>query len=219
MGWGKGKGKAVERALHQAERQEERAVTRALMHGDIAGALEHERNAEAIANAEARWKGKGRGQGKGYACPTEVVVVSPAPVAPVVAEAVPAPVTAVVVEAAMAPCHPKGLGKGTEHALHRAELHQEAIAGASLCHGDIIGAAMHAERASELKAAERAVHNDVVRAEARRAHHQEKRQEHMAARDLAHGNLLGALVHEVKASRAHHKEERLKAESHHHRGW
>jgi hypothetical protein len=214
---GKGKGKAVERALHQAERQEEQAAMRALGNGNIAGALEHEKNAAAIENAEARWKGKGKGKGKGYICPSEVVIVSPSPVvAPVVVEAVPARV--VGVEARVAP-GPKGLGKATERALHRADFQQEAIAGASLACGDVIGAAIHAERASELKAAERAIHHDIVKAEARQTHRQEKRQEHLAARDLAHGNLLGAIGHEVKACKAHHREEKLKSELHHHREW
>lgn len=219
MGWGKGKGKAVEHALHQAERQEERAAMRALRNGNIACALEHERNAAAIENAEARWKGNGKGKGKVYTCPPDVVVISPTSVvAPVVVDFAPAPVTPIVVEARVAP-GPKGLGKTTEHALHRAELQQEALAGASLAYGDVVGAAIHAERASELKATERAIHHDIVKAEARQTRQQEKRQEHLAARDLAHGNLLGAIGHEVKACKAHHREEKLKSELHHHRGW
>merc|ERR1712216_1043116 len=136
---------------------------------------------------------------------------------PVVVEAVPArPIVVEVMPGAKA----RGKGaKGAEHALHRAEVREEAMTGASLARGDVVGAAIHAERASELKAAEKAVHREVVRTEARHAHHQERRQEHLAARDLAHGNLLGALAHEVKACRAHNREKKLESELHRGRAW
>jgi len=237
MGWGKGKGKAVEHALHQAERQEERAAMRSLANGDVAGALAHERNAESIANAEhhLHWKGKakgkGKGKGKGYVHPAEVIVVAeaPAPATTVVVEATPAtvvvveavPVKPIVVEAVVVPGakgHGKG-AKGAERALHRAEIREEAMAGASLARGDVVGAAIHAERASELQAAEKSVHREVVRAGARHAHHEERRQEHLATRDLAHGNLLGAMVHEVKACKAHNREKKLESELRHQRAW
>lgn len=235
MGWGKGKGKAIEHALHEAERQEERAALRALRHGDVAGALAHERNAEAIASVEhhPHWKGKGKGKhkGKGYGHAAEVVVVAEAPTpatAVVVVEATPAaavvveavPVKPVVVVEARpgAKAHGKG-AKGAERALHRAEIREEAMAGASLARGDVVGAAIHAEKASELKAAEKAVHREVVRAEARHAHHEEGRQEHLAARALAHGNIFGAIAHEVKACRAHGREKKLESELRATRAW
>merc|ERR1712192_158918 len=207
-------GKAVEHALHQAERQEERAALRSLAHGDVAGALAHERNAEALASAEhdLHWQGKSKGKGKGYRHAAEVVVVSEAPATTVVVEATPAPI--VVVEAASCG-KARGKGaKGAERALHQAEIREEALAGASLTRGDVVGAAIHAERASELQAAENAVHREVVRAEKRHAHHQERREEHLAARDLAHGNIFGAIAHEVKACRAHNREKKLESELH-----
>merc|ERR1712178_565312 len=158
------------------------AALRSLAHGDVVGALAHERNADALASAEhhLHWKGKGKGKGKGYRHAAEVVVVSEAPATAVVIEAAPAPV--VVVEAV--PCgKARGKGaKGAERALHQAEIREEALAGASLARGDVVGAAIHAERASELQAAENAVHREVVpvRAEKRHAHHQERREEHLA---------------------------------------
>merc|ERR1712083_550343 len=43
---------AAEAALDQAERREEAQARRDLMHGNIAGAIRHERNAERLENAE-----------------------------------------------------------------------------------------------------------------------------------------------------------------------
>lgn len=215
MGWGKGKGKAVERALHQAEREEEWAAERALARGDIAGAIAHAQNAEALENAEhaAHWKGKGKGKWKGYRH-AEAVVVPAAQPEVVVVSAKPAQPEVVVVSAVATPVRAhKGAGKGVEGALHRGEKREEALAGAALAHGDIVGAAIHAERASELKDAERAVHQANVHAREWQAHQRERREEHLAARDLAHGNVLGAIAHELKAAEAHER-----AHHHHHKG-
>jgi hypothetical protein len=209
---------------------------RALARGDVAGAIAHEKNAEAFAHAEhhPHWKGKGKGKGKGYAAaevvvvsaapaptPAEVVVVAAAPAPPpevVVVSAAPAPV---VIEAVAVPGH-KGCGKGkkaAERALHCAEKQEEVAASAFLARGDVVDAVVDAERASALKRAEHEVHHDVLRSEAHRAHHQEKRQEHMAAQDLAHGHLLGAIAHEVRAGQDHDRERKVEAELHHHRLW
>lgn len=75
------------------------------------------------------------------------------------------------------------------------------------------------------KAAERVLHHEVVHARAERAHRTERREEHLAARDLAHGDVIGAISHEVRAVEAHHRGDRLEAELHHehwgnhHKGW
>jgi hypothetical protein len=58
-------------------------------------------------------------------------------------------------------------------------------------------------------------HHEPVLAKARHEHHVEAREEHLAHRDLAHGNILGAIAHEVKAVHAHQKAERLDSEIRH----
>lgn len=224
MGWGKGKGKAVERALHHAEREEIWAAERALAHGDVAGAVAHAQKAEVLEHAEhaVHWKGKGKAKGKGYHQAAEVVVVSPAPVV----AAVPTEVVIVSPEVVSpAPVLGKGMGKAVEHALHREEVHEKKSALAALAHGDVVGATIHAERARELHRVEKEVHHEVLHAKAREAHRAERREEHLAARDLAHGDILGAISHEVKAVEAHRRGHRIEAELHHdhwahpHKGW
>merc|ERR1711920_174356 len=106
----------------------------------------------------------------------------------------------------------KGAGKGAERAVRNEERFEQASARASLATGDLVGAQIHAARASELHAAGDAMHEDVLRAQARHAHHVERREEHLAARDLAHGHLLGAISHERRAREAHQREDRLEAE-------
>lgn len=236
MGWGKGKGKALERALHQAERQEEWAAERALARGDIASAIAHAQKAETLENAEhaIHWKGKAKGKGKGHRSAEvvvvpasevkqEVVVVNASPVQPPVA-VVTASVQPEVLVLPRGKGY-KGAGKAAERALHREEQFQEAAVGVALARGDAIGAAIHAEKAATLQAAEQAVHKEVVHARMHQAHSEEKRQHNLAVRDLAHGNILGAIAHEARAENAHHREQRLERElsrdhrhHHHHKG-
>jgi len=221
MGWGKGKGKAVERALHRAEREEEWAAERALARGDLAGAMAHAQKAESLEHAEHELHRNRKGKGKGYHHhpAADVVVVAAAPPGPVVAVM---PTEAVVISAPVMPAPASAVT--AERALHREEVRQERMAGAALAKGNVVGALIHAEKAQDLERAERAIHHEVVHARAHRAHHAERREEHLAARDLARGDIIGAISHEVKATEAHQRGNRLEAELHHHRdhhhhGW